>query len=720
MSLLDSLLSRIKCIKNVMLAGNLLPNRPSINFVSGASVVDNPANNSTDITIAATANGFTSVGLANGLNSNVDTSGDQTVSVTGPTAAFSVDGFVALAAGARFVFVNPRPHPCTIVHNGSGSSAKNKTITIPGVNIALPPNGGTAAFVYNGSNWVLEHIGVRMPFEYNVRDFGTTGNGTTDDTTAIQDAFTACAVTGGVVYLPAGTYKCSSPLALGANTNLKGANIRSTILSFSNAGDGITSLYTLDGSSIAGNLIEDLWITCTNSSNTGYGVHQRSGTYFTVRRCTISGFYIEVLFDQTKLGYIQECNFAGQFACVWLKDPVNVIEISDCNFACGPVGSGGCGIIDEGGTQHQIFGNNFDGVNPPATLNGHSYTTYAPGNVYVSGAVVTAGFGGYYYTNTGGAGTATLGNSAFPTTFGATVMDGSVTWTCTGLVGSCGIYCGGLSTGHIHDNYFELDTAHCPCIIFGQYSYASLVSTTNSSGSYISIGANSNVSVASNFFKGQCALLALPGSGPKLFLANNEFDGSSPTYTSAYIVGGGYIVTLVMPSVFSDGLVPIVDAGFVPGMSQGVVPCMSQYGNRFGFGVSLPACTVDVYGNVAMRAQTLIGLNSESPNNDVSVESTTVEITSGPSAAFTITGFDVSRGKPSDGTLLDVYNFLPYTMSFTNLDAGSSSGKRIIVGLTTSTVGVPAPSAGQFALARFRYSGSAASGAGAWLLLSHS
>ena len=44
----------------------------------------------------------------------------------------------------------------------------------------------------------------------SVKDFGATGNGTTDDTTAIQAAIYYAQTTGGCVYLPAGVYIISS------------------------------------------------------------------------------------------------------------------------------------------------------------------------------------------------------------------------------------------------------------------------------------------------------------------------------------------------------------------------------------------------------------------------------------------------------------------------------------------------------------------------------
>jgi hypothetical protein len=57
---------------------------------------------------------------------------------------------------------------------------------------------------------------------YNVKNYGATGNGTTDDTAAIQTAMAALALTGtagGALYFPAGTYKYTSRLQFGVSSS---------------------------------------------------------------------------------------------------------------------------------------------------------------------------------------------------------------------------------------------------------------------------------------------------------------------------------------------------------------------------------------------------------------------------------------------------------------------------------------------------------------------
>ncbi len=66
---------------------------------------------------------------------------------------------------------------------------------------------------------------------FNVKDYGAVGNGTTNDSAAIQSAITAANVAGGgTVYLPIGTYKLSTNLLIANNVNILGAGVEKSIL----------------------------------------------------------------------------------------------------------------------------------------------------------------------------------------------------------------------------------------------------------------------------------------------------------------------------------------------------------------------------------------------------------------------------------------------------------------------------------------------------------
>lgn len=59
-------------------------------------------------------------------------------------------------------------------------------------------------------------------YVYNVMDYGATGNGTTDDTSAFQQALNAAGVTGGTVWAPRGCYKIATHLSIPSHVTLEG------------------------------------------------------------------------------------------------------------------------------------------------------------------------------------------------------------------------------------------------------------------------------------------------------------------------------------------------------------------------------------------------------------------------------------------------------------------------------------------------------------------
>jgi hypothetical protein len=83
--------------------------------------------------------------------------------------------------------------------------------------------------MWNGRVWVNAEIGTAAD-SYDVTLYGAFGDGSTDDSDAIQDATNACAAAGGgVVYFPPGTY-ITSGRSLGTNVRWVGAGKRASVL----------------------------------------------------------------------------------------------------------------------------------------------------------------------------------------------------------------------------------------------------------------------------------------------------------------------------------------------------------------------------------------------------------------------------------------------------------------------------------------------------------
>lgn len=115
------------------------------------------------------------------------------------------------------------------------------------------------------------------PDAFNVRDYGATGNGTTDDITALNAATSALiAAGGGCLYLPAGTYKSSTAWTITKSANSQSVMIRGdgcgvTKLYFSGATNGlevVDSTNQTEGATTSNsNTIQDLSI-CTSQAGT--------------------------------------------------------------------------------------------------------------------------------------------------------------------------------------------------------------------------------------------------------------------------------------------------------------------------------------------------------------------------------------------------------------------------------------------------------------------
>jgi hypothetical protein len=96
--------------------------------------------------------------------------------------------------------------------------------------VAAPTGSALVGFIQAGTGAVATTVQARLRQSVSVKDFGATGDGSTNDTTAIQNALNAGA--GRAVYFPAGTYMVSTTLVVKSKTTLMGDGINKSNLKF--------------------------------------------------------------------------------------------------------------------------------------------------------------------------------------------------------------------------------------------------------------------------------------------------------------------------------------------------------------------------------------------------------------------------------------------------------------------------------------------------------
>lgn len=121
-----------------------------------------------------------------------------------------------------------------------------------------------------------------MPPEHSVSpaQYGAIGNGTTNDTTAMQDAINVAAATHQVLWLPEQTtYLISGLLTVPSNTTIEGAGV-SSVLDFTWTSTSVAADYLANADPNGG----DSNITLMNFTVRGIGIGPASGNRHTERR----------------------------------------------------------------------------------------------------------------------------------------------------------------------------------------------------------------------------------------------------------------------------------------------------------------------------------------------------------------------------------------------------------------------------------------------------
>lgn len=174
-------------------------------------------------------------------------------------------------------------------------------------------NASQVVYDPSGTGAVATTVQTKLRESVSVKDFGAVGDGVVDDTTAINNAYTAAEAAGGVeVYWPAGTYKTTSTVTCGSKCSTRASQ---AILSYTGSGVAfdIQGVWDTDAGVDKGDNISILpvvirsslgWNAGTDSTSIGVRIANRKMTTFFVRG--IQNFYRGLVLESTTANTV--CN----------------------------------------------------------------------------------------------------------------------------------------------------------------------------------------------------------------------------------------------------------------------------------------------------------------------------------------------------------------------------------------------------------------------------
>ena len=174
--------------------------------------------------------------------------------------------------------------------------------------------GQNLGFTQDGTGAVLRSLQDKLSDTVNAYDFGVTGNGVTDDTTALQNAFNQCGTSGKRLDIGPGVYQISSAINMTAHVVVQGAGWDNTLIRLTSATqDGIV-INSENGGSITG-----LEVRGTSSSSqtagalvriTGPSGGNQNQIYF-LRDLRLLWGFISIDFDAAQVWTIDNCYTLG-------------------------------------------------------------------------------------------------------------------------------------------------------------------------------------------------------------------------------------------------------------------------------------------------------------------------------------------------------------------------------------------------------------------------
>jgi hypothetical protein len=258
--------------------------------------------------------------------------------------------------GEKLVAINPTG---TGIEPISAGTARTSIGAVSSADLAASSGSMLVGFLASGTGAMLRTIQSKSRDFVSVRDFGATGNGSTDDTAAIQAALTASKY----VSVPPGRYVLSATLRAQPDQVIVGSGPEITLLQrTANYGDTITVGTTAAGEGALNFHISGIWFYKPQAYTAGvttaidYPVTASSShlnitvsTGGSVTDCWFNGMPYGITLVQSSLFLINKCQFSGiwdpqtaglqeSVAAIYLKSGASynvLVSITNCSVAGG-------------------------------------------------------------------------------------------------------------------------------------------------------------------------------------------------------------------------------------------------------------------------------------------------------------------------------------------------------------------------------------------------
>jgi len=305
--------------------------------VNGITLTGGPITTTGTVTLGGTLSGIANSQLTNSsvtISAGTGLSGGGTVALGG-TTTLTNNGVTNLTAGT-----------------GISVSASTGNVTVTNTVSGLPTSASTSQSLLYGTSsagWYTEH--------YNVKAFGATGNGSTDDSTAINNAIAALNIAGaGVLYFPAGTYKMiSSPTSITASCRILGDGVKASTITQTGGSSNVLTINT--------NLqciVQDITLNATSTTGSALYISAPAG-YFNsssiINNVNVAGTVAYGFNLNEAFGIITNCTISGTTG-IQIQNSYNPDESAGMISQCTINTNGGTGIaLYADGVQ--VMGNYF-------------------------------------------------------------------------------------------------------------------------------------------------------------------------------------------------------------------------------------------------------------------------------------------------------------------------------------------------------------------------